>query len=264
MSKNLHKDIKSILLSNERDLLLKDITLLDRLLDDDPSINEDELMSQIDSRMSASSAIEWLQPLIEHNLKDIQSKLDNIKKVLDQEFPCPKSPQEFQQMDPKLGELQIYEQAKVKSIIKLHLDSSLILYVLGRSSAAIIEMHGVLERRAIEKLASTLLVSERQDIGLKVLERLTLKDMAPLLQDCGFIDKRDVKFSEKLSKLRNGLAHKNPINISKAISLGQPLHDTAIDSMISEKYYASYLTSAIRFLIQIRHWEEEEPDSEGS
>jgi len=138
------------------------------------------------------------------------------------------------------------------------LDSSLILYALGRNGAAIVELHSVLERQAIEKLAKLILLPEKIDIGRRTLDRLTLKDLASMLQDCGILNKDDIKFVEKISKLRNGLAHRNPTGISNAMLSGQALLEVEIDSVLSELDYISYTIAAIRFLIKVLDWEESE------
>jgi len=257
MGKKPRKNLKKKLLLDERDVILNDVATIDAILNGEIDINDIEgFTEKVFTKISFVEAVEWLKPFIEESLSGIQSKLDSLTNALEKEFPNPKTIQEFQS-DQKLNELQIFNQTKAVIIVKLHLDSSLVLYALGKHGAAIIELHGVLERQAIEKLSRIILSPEKVVIGRKILERLTLKDLAPLLQECNILDKEDIKFVEKLSKLRNGLAHKNPKVISNAILSGKSLSDVEIDSVLSELDYISYTLKAIRFLIKIMDWYED-------
>ncbi len=132
-----------------------------------------------------------------------------------------------------------------------------ILYALGRNGSAIIELHSILEREAIEKLARVIIVPEHIDIGRKSLERLTLQDLAFMLHDYGTLNRDDVKFAEKLSKLRNSVAHRNLKGVSNAVLSGQEIRDTELNAILAEVDYISYAIRAIRFLAKILDWDED-------
>ena len=244
--------LKTDLILNERDSLIKLIAKIDEILDSDIEPNDiGNFLKQMIERFSVSSAIEWLQPIIEQSRLDIEKKLNQLTKVLDKEFHCPSNLIGIIHPNKQIIETKFLEQIKANLIVRLYLDNSIILYALGKNGAAIIEMYSILERQTIEKLSNTFILPEKKGIGQKILDRLTLKDVAGLLKDSEILDTDDIKFVNKINKLRNGFAHRNLEAISKAILSGKQLKEYEIDSLPSDQEYIQYVLQAIRYLIKI-------------
>jgi len=101
MSKKVRKDLKRDLLLDERNSLLNDVDSIDTILDgihellnkdlnstdttqaEDILAKANALREQLMAKTSFASAIEWLQPFIQHSLLGLQNKLNSLTDVLD-------------------------------------------------------------------------------------------------------------------------------------------------------------------------------------
>jgi uncharacterized protein YutE (UPF0331/DUF86 family) len=254
MSKKATKNLKRDLLLEQRERLLKEINKVDNLLDGEFDLEEAVALFEEHAPqwLSYNQYISWLKQFIEHDVSDIEERLSAFVDALEEEFPCPSDPSELLQ-NPSI----VLQQSKVRSVIQLHLDSSLILYAFRRYSAAIIELHGALERQAVERLVELISLPEKADVGLKAIERRTLPELAVMLRDCGVIDKDDIKFIQKLNRLRNGLAHRNAKVVSNALLSGQEILNVDIDATVDATDYVPLVIRAIHLFVKIFDWYEE-------
>ncbi len=254
MSKEARKNIKRELAVKEHESLLKDVEIIDSILKGGEISHEDSLMlfNKFVQRCSFSESVSWLQPFIESGLLGIQARLDKLVEALNQEFSSSISIENHseQEVDRYFGQTKAY------ALIKLKLDGSILLYSLGRNGAALIELHAVMERECVEAVATRVIQPEMTEIGLKLIERLTLPDLSVVLRDCGVADDKDVKFAQNLNKLRNGLAHRNTKVISKAVCSGKEIPEADIDFVMQDVDYISFVLGATNFLVKIMDWEE--------
>ena len=239
-----NKKTKRKLLEEERINAIKHIVKLDAALAGD--LDQSELSPTLEffeTTLSFRDSLKWLQAGFQLDTSDIQSRLDELVNVLEKEFP---------QINPQNAPDSYFEEITPRlianQILKMYIDNSVILYLLGKIGPAIIELYSVLERRAIEKLVENIFLPEKIEIGFRVVERHTLMDLASRLQDCGILDKEDVKFSERVSRLRNSLAHKNMKKLSNLLASGQDILEVDIDSVTSEINYVEYVIGAINIL----------------
>lgn len=254
MSKAKDTNLKRKLLLEERRRLLDEIGRLDVLLEGELDSEETSVLyEQVTRSFSFKESVDWLQPFIEHSLSEVEDRLNEFVNALENEFPGPNDLYDLFQQNPDM----LLERARVNIILKLFIDGSLILYAFGRYGAAIIELHGTLERQAIERLTKLILLPERVEIGLKAIERHTLPDVTIMLRDCGILDKEDVKFAQKLNRLRNGLAHRNAKVVSNVLLSGQGLLDADLESAVSDSDYIPLAIGTIRLLTKILEWYEE-------
>lgn len=254
MSKKVRKNLKMELVLKEREQLIQNITNIDALLDDQLSTEEQEqLRKTLNDRMSFRASVNWVQPLIEDSLSEIPNKLSLLIEELDRGFPIIEDEEQTEDQQYK----QLSQRIKAQAIIKMHIDGSLILHALGRNSAAIIELHGVLERQAIQRLVSLLTPPTMNKLGLRLIERSTLSELSSMLHDSDIINKEDMKFAQRLTTIRNGLAHRNTKILSNAVLSGKEVRQFEIDTAISEIDFHSILIKAIQLLIKLLKWEEE-------
>ncbi|MEJ7577307.1 MAG: hypothetical protein WKF74_09925 [Pyrinomonadaceae bacterium] len=247
-------NIKREFALKEREHLLKEVENVEAVLRGELSPEDVAgLWIRLNTKLSFSESVSWLQPLIEDGLSDIQGRLEKIVDALEREFSTSYSV--GNQSEEELE--KFIRRSKAYSIVRLYIDSALILYVLGRNGAALIDLHAAVERQAIESLSKHILSPERAEIGLRLIERSTLPDISVMLRDCNLIDEKDVKFAQNLNKLRNGLAHRNTKVISNAVFSGRELLEVDIDSVMSDVDYIPFVIGAINFLIKIMDWDEE-------
>jgi hypothetical protein len=255
MSKE-RKNLKREFALKEHKHLLKEVENLDAMLEGKLGPKDvAALLDRLSTGRAFSESVSWLKPLIEDGLSDIQVRLDNLVNALEQEFPTLYSVEN--QSDEEIEKFM--RRTKAATIVKHHIDSALILYALGRNGAALIDLHAAVERQSIEILAEQIFLPEKREIGLRLLERKTLKEFSGMLRDCNLINDEDVKYVEKLNKLRNGLAHRNTKVTSNIVFSGRELLEVDIDSVMSDVDYIPYMIGAINFLIKITEWNEE-PD----
>ena len=127
-----------------------------------------------------------------------------------------------------------FEHGQSAVIVWALLDTPLILFGMNMHSAALMEIHSILERFVIRHVVEILTKPKNQDISTKIIERLTLSDLAPILQNLNVLDNEDLKFIEKLSKLRNGVAHKNAKVISNVANSGKLIPVLDIESVVNK------------------------------
>jgi hypothetical protein len=252
MSKE-RKNLKRELALKEHEHLLKEVEKLDAMLEGKLSPKDvSALLDRLNTGRAFSESVSWLKPLIEDSLSDIQVRLDNLVNALEQEFPTSYSVENQSEEEIE----KFMRRTKAATIVKHYVDSALILYALGRNGAALIDLHAAIERQSIETLAEQIFLPEKRGIGLTLLERKTLKEFSGMLQDCNLINDEDVKYAEKLNKLRNGLAHRNTKVTSNSVFSGRELLEVDIDSVMSDVDYIPYMIGAINFLIKIMEWNE--------
>lgn len=155
---------------------------------------------------------------INNNILDAQDKLEKFIDAFEDEFPSENS----------------YTRWQAEALTWALMDGPLVLYALGRNGSAIIELYGVLEAFAARDIVSLFPTPMRKAIESRIIRRCTLEDLALILRDLGIWDKEDIKFVEKLKKLRNGVAHKNPKLVSNTVYSGKEISMLDIDSIMAD------------------------------
>jgi uncharacterized protein YutE (UPF0331/DUF86 family) len=253
MSKKRRTNLKLELAKKERGRLLQIVEEIDAVLSGKVSTEEAHvLFNKLTQQAPFEDAVSWIQPLIESYSSDIEARLQKFADSFNRKFPSSYS------VDNRTDEERdkYFRRIRAATLIKLQIDSSVLLYVLGRNGAAIIELHAIVERAAIEALSQQILLPDKIDIGLKLVERLTLPDISALLRDCSIIDNDDVKFAQSLNKLRNGLAHRNTKVLSRVVYSGRKLSDAEIDFVMEDVDYISLAVGSVGFLLKITKWDD--------
>lgn len=179
-----------------------------------------------------------IQELIDSIKKDILTapdKLEKFSNAFEDEFP-------LENADCRSG---------AEALIWALMEGPLVLYALGKNGSAIIELHGILETFSAREIASLFPTSTRETIRTRIIRRCNLEDLAIILRDLGRWDKDDIKFVEKLNKLRNGIAHKNPELISNTVCSGKRISMLDIDSKMADVDCIPLIIRTIRLLLKM-------------
>jgi len=131
------------------------------------------------------------------------------------------------------------------------MDVPLILYGLNKNGSAIIELHGILERFVLRETVYLIRGSLEEGILTRVFERFTLPELVEILYNLKKMEKADVKFAKKLTRIRNGLAHKNPRIISNIVLSGKEISVLDIDTVMTKFDCVPLLINAIDFLVRL-------------
>lgn len=185
--------------------------------------------------LTINKTVEELIISIEKNLPGIKNKFDNFIDTFNKEFPLE----------------NIEDRGRAEAITWALMDVPLVLYCLGMNGAAIIELHSIIERFALRETITNLTIPSKKSIATRLVERCTLSDFASILFDLRIFDRDDLKFVKKLSKIRNGLAHKNPKIISDVVYSGKKISFLDIDSVITNIDCVPLIIKTIRLMIKM-------------
>lgn len=145
-----------------------------------------------------------------------------------------------------------FEKGAFNALISTLFDGPIFLYAVSMNTAAILELHSILERFALRDVSRILANPLRRSIVKKILERYTLPDLAKILHnDLNILDEEDMKFAVNLNKLRNGIAHKNERVISNALLSGRRISLLDIDHEVNRIDIKPYLLGGIIFLYKL-------------
>jgi len=113
------------------------------------------------------------------------------------------------------------------------MDVPLTLFALGFNGSVIVELHSILERFSIRETIKHTTRPSKKLLMTRIFEHSTLQDLAPVLVELGYFEKKDLKFVKRLGMLRNGVAHKNSRIISNVLVEGRTISFLDIDSVMS-------------------------------
>ncbi|MCC6603937.1 MAG: hypothetical protein IT327_12040 [Anaerolineae bacterium] len=263
MSKKNKEHPKIDFLLKEREEILEQIKSIDNLLLSKASENSTlakTLASQLETQASFSRIAKWLDSQMKITPRTSKFRVKKILERLEDEFPTIEVANS-DQSEGNIDNINSNDKEQKDSvrilrplvifIIISRLDTALILHILTHNNAAIIELHGALERYSIEALSNLLIRPDKQDVGLKLIERRTLPDIANFLQECKALTKKQVNFCASLNKLRNGLAHRNATVISKALLGGKSISNFELDAIVTDDIFFEYFIRTIHIWIQL-------------
>jgi len=147
-----------------------------------------------------------------------------------------------------------------EAVIFMQFREILSLYGFGNSGAVIIELHAMLEKSAMMQLPKMLGKDDKSEKVIELLfEKKNLIDIAPIFLSYGIWSAEDIKFISKLSKIRNGIAHKNAKLISNALNDGEEMHFLDIRYLLEEYDTIEHIMSTL--IIMMKIFEYTSPDT---
>jgi len=182
-------------------------------------MTEEELKNETQkSLLTINKTIQELIDSIKNDIPNAQDKLKKFVNAFEDEFPLENT----------------HNRGSAEALTWALMGGPLVLYALGKNGSAIIELHGILEAFSAREIDGLFPTPIRETIKSRVIRRCTLEDLALILRDLGIWDEEDVKFVEKLKKLRNGVAHKNPKLVSNTVYSGKEISMLDIDSIMAD------------------------------
>ena len=131
---------------------------------------------------------------------EIRSRLKKFAISFDAEFPILEKPS---------------ERGISISNVWLLIDVPLKLYALNFVGPALVELHGALESYVKGDVVSQLAKESKEEFVEELISKKTLVEQILILHKLKILDKKDLRFVQKLQRLRNGVAHKNKKIIEK-------------------------------------------------
>lgn len=175
---------------------------------------------------------------IESSLKNKDTKINILTKAIDLKFP-----------------ISSVSRGLFDGFSSQVLDTAFSLYILNNNSALIVELQGILERFCLNALTDILPIN---DIAKYIIDdafdKKTLKEIAPYFEKFNIWEKDDVEFAIELTKLRNGIAHKNAgiVSRSKLVkSNGQARHPESIHTMMSKIDCSDFIVRTMDLIIKV-------------
>lgn len=190
----------------------------------------------IDRTMDFKNRLKYIQEEIYKNITKGEDMFDKLNSALDANFP-----------------LNSPDRGFVDAIVILALDTTLELLFLNKNKSLIVELQGAIERFCINALCDILPINTTtaRDVISQMIDKKNLADVAPYFEILGLWDKKDVKFAQRLTKLRNGIAHKNAETVSKCLSDGKQKHFASIDSITEKMDCIPYIVDVLKLIVKI-------------
>ena len=147
------------------------------------------------------------------------------------------------------------DRGSVDAIFVMVFDTTLELLFLNKNASLILELQGVLERFCSNALCDILPVdtTATKNIISCMLEKKTLTDIAPYFEILKIWNTNDVKFAQRLTNIRNGIAHKNAEKVSKYLSDGKQKHYASIDNITENIDCIPYIIDVLKLIVKISH-----------
>lgn len=208
-------------------------------------MNQGENEEKIKDRHSIENIIEELKTYVINELPKSQIRLNNFIEIFNKEFSFDDDP---------------YKKGAAEALTWAIMSGPLILFALGMNGSAIIELHSILERIAIREVKVNLSIPKKSSTLSRLIERYGLLRSARILKDLGILNEEDVKFTEKITKLRNAVAHKNPKKISNLIGSEEEISWLDIPSAMSKFDCTIFIIDSINLLYEMSQMEDKKKD----
>ena len=198
-------------------------------------IKKDKLM---DKPMGTKKRLDFIQQDIYKNIKSGEKRFDNLYAAIEINFPTPTADRGF-----------------VDAVLVTAFDTTLELLFLGKNTSFFLELQGVLERFCYRALKDILPIDMKnsQVIISQMMDKKTLKDFSSYLKTLGIWNDKDVKFAERLTQIRNGIAHKNIELVSKYLGDGKHKNFLSIENITSKVDCIPYLIDVLKLVIKVSH-----------
>lgn len=174
---------------------------------------------------------------VEKELKKKDARITKLVEAIDSKF---------KKNTPERG---LYE-----GFASMSLDTAYALYLQGNNAALVVELQGLLERFCINALKDILPIDDiAKRIVTEMLEKRTLKDVAPYMEKLGRWNGDECKFALNLTDLRNGIAHKNAEIVSRSSLVkanGQDRHYESIHSMMKKVDGSDFIVRTMDLIIK--------------
>ena len=199
-----------------------------------------------------SETFDSISTRLKKALPNIRQRFEKYHRMLNKEFPPLSELKEDRACDKKdLREL-MFKRRGAFIATKHLMNGSLMLCALELNGLAIIELHGFLEHFLVRDVPR-LLTRSKKEAGIlrkHFFKKISLIKLSELLRDLKIWDTDDLTFVNKLSGLRNTIAHKNVKNLLNIFKLkANSVFD--IDSIMAQHNCIPYMIRTIHLFNKI-------------
>ena len=180
--------------------------------------------------------LEDLNNSISEGGPNFKKRIENFKDKFDEIYPLKDNPK-------KRGAIEAFTWAIM--------GNPLLLYGLNINGLTIVELFGILERFTAREVKFLIKFPISSPNFERIINFHNLLNYALILFDLEVLNKDDIKFIEKLSKLRNGVAHKNPIPIANLLNSGKIFSFLDIDYQMEKVDPLEYIFQTIDILYKL-------------
>ncbi|UOG75977.1 hypothetical protein MTX78_05095 [Hymenobacter tibetensis] len=194
------------------------------------------MSKQMTSDLRIESVIAAVADHNRNAIEHIDSRLEGFLKIFNEAFPIEDD----------------FLRGRVEAITWSLFSSILSLYANQNNGAVLVELYSLIEKFSIRDFPGKITDDkEKKGVIASLIERKNLTDIAPLYNTLGIWDSDDIAFIGKISKIRNGIAHKNEKLISKSINNGKEVHYLDIDSMVNKHDACNYIINSIKIFVKL-------------
>gem|GEM_PF-5776752 len=187
--------------------------------------------------LDSESRLHVISNKMEDALKQKEQKIAMLVKAIDDFFP------------PETPNRGFYE-----ALASLSFDTAYSLYLQNNNSALVVELQGILERYCLNSLEDLLPIDDiAKEIIIDVFSKKTLRDVGPYFVKYGIWDENDNDFAMELTKLRNGIAHKNAEIVSRSKLVqgnGQDRHYESIHTLMNKVDCTSFIVRTMELMVK--------------
>jgi hypothetical protein len=171
---------------------------------------------------------------IERDLPKIRKRFKRFEDTFDKIFPTGSS-----------------DRVRAVSLADL-METPLTLHLLGHNSAAIVELHGWLERFALRELSKRLGKNKvAREIIFDLIRRKTLSEVTDTIIHLGLWDQNDKAFITRLKNIRDGIVHKNFELLSKHIGADKSYLSFEMDKLINKIDCVGYFITTMGLIMKL-------------
>lgn len=185
--------------------------------------------------MGANLLISEVEDTIVNSIESGKKRMKKLKDAIEQEFPT-----------------GTVKRGYVDGMSYFLFRNAFELYFIGNYAALFVELQGLLERLCIDEACKYIAVN---DDALKVLQdsyrKKVLNDIAPYFKTISMWDDEDVKFANKLTQIRNGIAHKNATLVNRQLGNGADVGIGEIITIVNKTDVIPYILKTIDLCIKV-------------
>lgn len=213
----------------------------------------DEMKRKNKKKQTKRGKIGKAAELAEKPFMSIEDVLSELSSQIEQEIP--KGTKRFARFAKQFnkrfgGDKGDYGCAAALSFALL--GAALQMYYFGHNASVFVEIQGFVEHFVLHDLPRHLARDRNSaQIVADLIARKTLPELADALQQLDVWSADDVTFAKKLTKVRNGISHKNAILLSKHLGSGKKLHILDTDELVADADCVPYLLHSIELLAKL-------------
>jgi len=174
-------------------------------------------------------------------LEKYQDRLQTLGNSFDATYPPIRRP---------IVNKALFRRMLASIMLYLALRDSIYLYALNMDGASIVDAYSVVERVASRVVLRSLSADTPSKLVDRLTEHIRLPDLAEILKEQEVWDDSDVAIARRLSKLRDGIAHRNEKKISNLLFSGKKISPPDIPRVATRADTRSIILESLRLILK--------------